>query len=207
MTSVTLYHMAPSRSSTVLWALEEIGAPYDVKVLDVKGGENRRAPYLAINPLGKVPAIEHKGVVVTETTAILTYLADEFPKAGLAPPIGDPLRGPYLRWLAIYAACLEPAVVDRAMKRDPGAIAMSPYGSYDTLIDMVDVQLAKGPWLLGERFTSADVMWGSSIAWMTGWDLLPKRAAFLSYLDRINARPARQRAQEKDKALQGQAMR
>ena len=113
--------------------------------------------------MGKVPAIRHGDALVTEQVAIYLYLADLFPEAGLAPPIGDPLRGPYLRWMVFYAACFEPAVVDRALNREPGALAMSPYGDYDTMLGALTAQLKRGPWLLGERFTAADVLWGTAL--------------------------------------------
>ena len=142
---VTLYHVPQTRSSTTLLLLEELGAPYQVHVLDRKANANHAPAYLAINPLGKVPAIMHRGVVITETVAIMLYLADEFPSEGLAPRIGDPLRGPYLRWMAMYGAAWEPAIVDRAQKRDPGMRAMSPYGEFDPLFKIVTDQLEKSP--------------------------------------------------------------
>jgi glutathione S-transferase len=115
--TITLYHGAPSRSSTVLWFLEELGQPFNLTLLDLKAGEQRKAPYLAVNPMGKVPAIEHNGVVVTETAAILTYLADAYPAAKLAPLVSDPERGTYLRWMFFHGSCFEPAAIDHAMKR------------------------------------------------------------------------------------------
>src|SRR5208337_2478729 len=116
--TITLYHSPNTRSSGILLLLEELGAPYELKLLNLKAGEQRQQPYLAVNPMGKVPAIEHNGAIVTEQVAILIYLADLFPEAGLAPAFDDPLRGPYLRWLVSYAACFEPAVVDRALQRE-----------------------------------------------------------------------------------------
>ncbi len=118
--TITLYHAPNTRSSSTLLLLEELGAPYELKLLNFKAGEQRQPAYLAINPMGKVPAIEHNGAVVTEQVAILIYLADLFPEAGLAPALADPLRGPYLRWLVFYAACFEPAIVDKALNREPG---------------------------------------------------------------------------------------
>src|ERR1700722_8482231 len=114
--TLTLYHAPQARSSAALTLLEELGAPYELHVLNLKAGEQRQKGYLAVNPLGKVPAIRHRGALVTEQVAIFIYLADLFPEAGLAPAPGDALRGPYLRWMVYYAACYEPALVDRAMK-------------------------------------------------------------------------------------------
>src|SRR5580698_3613809 len=135
--TITLFHAPQSRSLGTLTLLEELGAPYELYVLNMKMGEQRQAPYLAINPLGKVPAIRHRGSLVTEQVAIFLYLADLFPGAGLAPKLDDPARGSYLRWMVFYAACYEPGLVDKAMKREPGPLPMSPYGSFDTVIDTV----------------------------------------------------------------------
>lgn len=117
---VILYHAPQSRSSATLTLLEELRAPYELRLVNIKAGEQRRSGYLAINPLGKVPAIQHHGALVTEQVAIYLYLADFFADAALAPAIRDPQRGPYLRWMIYYAACYEPALVDYAMKREPG---------------------------------------------------------------------------------------
>jgi len=110
--------------------------------------------------MGKVPALKHGDALITEQVAIFLYLADLFPEAGLAPPIGDPLRGPYLRWMVFYAACFEPAVVDRSSQKDSAPLPMSPYGDFETMFKTLTGQLAKGPYLLGERFSAADVLWG-----------------------------------------------
>jgi glutathione S-transferase len=196
--TVTFYHGPNTRSSGTLLLFEELGAPYELKLLHMKAGEHRQAPYLAINPMGKVPAIAHNGAIVTEQVAIAIYLADVFPAAGLAPAPEDLLRGPYLRWLAFYAACLEPAVVDRARKMEQGPPSMLPYGDFDTMLRTVTSQLAKGPWLLGERFTAADVVWGSGLGWTTMFKLVPELPEIKAYLERFQARPAFARARAKD---------
>jgi glutathione S-transferase len=198
---ITLFHAPHTRSSGTLLLLEEIGAPYTLRVLDMKAGEQRQAEYLAINPMGKVPAIRHGDALVTEQVAIFLYLADLFPEAGLAPAIGDKLRGPYLRWMVFYAACFEPAVVDRALNREPGALAMSPYGDYDTMLGALTAQLKRGPWLLGERFTAADVLWGTALTWTTRFKMVPELPETMAYLERFNARPAVARAQARDAEL------
>ncbi len=198
---LTFFHSPHSRSGGVLTLLEELGVPYELKLIDMKAGEQRNADYLAINPMGKVPAIRHRGELVTEQVAIYTYLADEFPNAGLAPPIGDPLRGPFLRWMAFYGSSFEPAVVDKAQKRDPAPPAMCPYGDFDTMWKTLTDQLARGPYLLGERFFAVDTLWGSSLFWTTQFKLVPESEVVRSYLERIQARPAVQRAAQKDAAL------
>jgi glutathione S-transferase len=187
---ITLFHAPQTRSTGVLTLLEELGAPYELHILNVKAGEQRQPAYLAINPLGKVPAIQHRGALVTEQVAIFIYLADAFPKAGLAPPIGDPQRGPYLRWLVFYAACYEPGLVDTAMKRDPAPLAMSPYGSFDAVLASVLAQLEKGPYLLGDTISAADILWGLALNWGTLFKLLPESTVISDYVARITQRPA-----------------
>jgi glutathione S-transferase len=117
MADLTLYHIAPSRSSIVLWMLEEISEPYDIHLLRMKRGTNREPAYLAVNPMGKVPALKHGDAVITEVAAVCCYLADAFPEAGLNIPVGDPKRGPYLKWLFFGPGSLEGAVMDRAYPR------------------------------------------------------------------------------------------
>jgi len=197
----TLFHSPNTRSTGALLLLEELRAPYELRVLNMKAGEQRQPAYLAINPMGKVPAVLHNGALITEQVAVYIYLADLFPEARLAPDIGDPMRGPYLRWLAFYGSSFEPAVVDRALKREPGTPAMSPYGDFDTVLNTVVTQLRPGPWLLGERFTAADVLWGTALTWMTGFGLVPLRPEIQSYIDRVNARPAVARVKAKDAEL------
>jgi glutathione S-transferase len=172
--TVTLYHAPNSRSSAALTLLEELRAPYRLHVLNLNAGEQRKPAYLAINPMGKVPAVTHSIALITEQVAIFIYLADLFSSAGLAPQIGDPLRGPYLRWLAFYGACFEPAVGDRALKREPAPQRMSAYGDYDSVLATVVGQLRKGPYMLGERFSAADVLWGTALTWTTGFKLVPE---------------------------------
>ena len=198
---VTLFHSPNTRSTGALTLLEELDADYDLHVLDMKAGEQRQPKYLAINPMGKVPAIKHGDALVAEQGAVFLYLADLFPAAGLAPPIGDPLRGPYLRWLFFYGWSFEPAIVDRAMKREPAAPSTSPYGDYDTMLSTLTGQLAQGPYLLGERFSAADVLWGTALAWTTMFKLVPDLPVIRAYIDRVAARPAVARAKQKDAEL------
>jgi len=198
---ITLYHGSPSRSSTVLWMLEELGEPYELKLLDLKKGEQRQPAYLAVNPMGKVPALIHDGVLITEVGAICTYLADAYPRAGLAPAVDDPLRGPYLRWMFFQGNCLEPALIDRALKREPGQASMMPYGDVDTTVETVARAVAKGPWFLGDRFTALDVYFGSAIRWTLQFGILPARPEFTAYRDRLMQRPAYSRAEAKDGEL------
>ena len=202
MAQLTLYHAAPSRSSVVLWMLEEVGEPYDIKLLNMNAEENRKPAYLAINPMGKVPALQHGDTVITEGAAICTYLADEFPKANLAVPIGTPRRGTYLKWLFFGPGCLEPAVIDRAAPRkEPANRRMLGYGDFDTTMNVLAAAVAKGPWLMGEQFTAADVVIGANLRFGMMFKMIPERPEFTAYAARIAARPAAQRAEAKDKAM------
>ena len=200
-----LYYAPQSRAGGVRILLEELGVPYTLHTINIKAGEQLQPAYLAVNPMGKVPAIRHNGAIVTEQVAIYIYLADAYASAGLAPPIGDKLRGPYLRWLVFYGTCVEPAAVDRAMKREPGGRAMSPYGDFDTVIGTIVAQLRTGPWLLGERYTAADTLWGTALGWMTKFGIIPGGPEIDAYLARFQARPAVQAAQAKEAAEAGSA--
>jgi glutathione S-transferase len=202
MANLTLYHAAPSRSSIVLWMLEEIGEPYELKVLSLKQGQNREPSYLAVNPMGKVPALRHGDMVMTESAAICCCLADTFPRAGLAPAIGDPLRGPYLKWLFFGPSCIEPAIMDRAYKRAAEAPRTAlGYGEYDTVMDVLAKAVSPGPCILGSKFTAADVVIGSGLRWGMAFKLIPERGEFTAYTARLAERPAYKRAEARDKDL------
>lgn len=201
MTELTLYHIAPSRSSIVHWMLEEVGEPYELKVLDGKAAENRKPDYLKINPMGKVPALRHGDVVITEASAICAYLADAFPKAKLAPPIGDKRRGPYLKWLFFGPSCIEPAAIDKMMNRPPAPASALGWGDYDTVMEVVADAVRTGPFLIGEQFTAADVVIGAGLRWGMAVKAIPERKEFGDYIARLEPRPALQRAVAKDNAL------
>ena len=188
--TITLYHAPHTRSSGALILLEELGAPYQLQVLNLKAGEQRQAAYLAVNPMGKVPALRHGEALVTEQVAIFLYLADLFPQAALAPAIGDALRGPYLRWMIYYAACYEPALVDRARQTDPGSLAMSPYGSFDAMLSTLTDRLAASPYLLGDQASAADLLWGLALNWGTMFKLVPESPLIADYIARMTARPS-----------------
>jgi glutathione S-transferase len=202
MPSITLYHAAPSRSSIVLWMLEELGEPYDIKLLKLGAGDNLKPEFLAINPMGKVPTLKHGDTVITESAAICTFLADEYPKAKLNVPVGAPGRGVYLKWLFFGPSCIEPAIIDRASPRKEEARrAMLGYGDFDTVMNVTAKAVEKGPWLMGAQFTAADVIIGSNIRFGMMFKMLPERKEFLDYAARIAARPAMQRSEKKDKEL------
>ena len=202
MAKLTLYHAAPSRSSIIRWMLEEIGEPYEVQLLSLSKGDNRAPDYLAVNPMGKVPALRHGDAVITEAAAICAYLADEFPRVKLNVPIGDPRRGPYLKWLFFGPSCIEPAMMDRAFPRKEEARrAALGYGDFDTVIKVVADAVARGPYILGEQFTAADVVIGSTLRFGMLFKLLPEQPEFTAYTGRLAQRPSLQRAEAKDKEL------
>jgi glutathione S-transferase len=202
MPKLTLYHAAPSRSSIAHWMLEEVGEPFDVHLLSLSRGEQRQPDYLAVNPMGKVPALRHGDVVITEAAAICAYLADAFPARKLNVPIGDPRRGVYLKWLFFGPSCIEPAVTDRAFPRkEAPRPAMLGYGDFDTVMNVVANAVADGPYLMGEQFTAADVIIGATLRWGMKFTLLPERPEFVAYAARLTERPALQRAEAKDKEL------
>jgi glutathione S-transferase len=192
---ITFYHNPVSRGRIVHWMLEEVAAPYEVKLLSFEKGEHKKPDYLAINPMGKIPAIVHRGVVVTECAAICAYLADAFPASRLAPALEEPARGTYYRWLFFGAGCAEPAVVDKIFARPPperkGAIG---YGTYEDAIDTIEKALSPGPFILGNQFSAADVYIASQIAWGIMAKGIDPRPSFEKYVARCTERPAFQRA-------------
>ena len=182
--------------------LEELGEPYDLVLLSLAKEDQRKPEYLAINPMGKVPALKHGDAVVTEVAAICTYLADEFPHARLNIPVGDPRRGPYLKWLFFSPTCIEAAVLDKAAPRkETPRRGMVGYGDFDTVMDVVGKGVAGGPYLMGDQFTAADVVVGSMLRWGMMFNLLPERPEFRAYVDRLEQRPALQRATGLDREL------
>ena len=198
---VTLYHSPRSRSAGAHALLEELGADYELHLLNLEKGEQRQSDFLAMNPMGKVPTIKHGDAIITEQPAVYLYLADLYPEAGLAPALDDPLRGPYLRWMVFYGSCFEPALIDRAMKRDPGRPSQLPYGDFDTMFNTLLKQLSPGPYMLGERFTAVDVLWGMALKWVTAFKMLPELPEIAAYVERVNSRPAMKRAAAKNDEL------
>lgn len=206
MAQFTLYHASPARSSIALWMLEEIGEPFDVKMLDLTKGDQQKPDYLAVNPMGKVPALKHGDAVITESAAICTYLADAFPRAGLNVPVGDPRRGVYLKWLFFAPGVLEPAVTDRAFpRREEPRRSVLGYGDFDTVMNVLCDALTPGPYLMGEQFTAADVVIGANIRWGMGFNLIPQRKELTDYVARFKDRPAVTRAEAKDAELKQQS--
>ena len=200
MTDLILYTNPMSRGRIARWMLEEVGASYEVNVLGYN--DSMKSPdYLAVNPMGKVPAIVHKGHVVTECAAICAYLADAFPAAGLAPATDD--RAEYYRWLFFAAGPVEQAVTNKAAGFTPSdeQRRMFGYGHYDAVVDVLEDALAKTPYITGDRFTAADVYVGAQVMWGMQFGTLPKRDALVAYAARLDGRDAHKQASELDDAL------
>ncbi|WP_439541201.1 glutathione S-transferase family protein [Hyphomicrobium sp.] len=196
---LTLYHNPQSRSTVVHYMLHELGEPFEIVPIDLKAGEHKTPEFLKINPMGKIPVLRDGDTIVTENPAILTYLADKYPSAGLAPAIDAPERGAYLRWLFFYGSCFEPACADMFMKRESPASTVG-WGKPADVLDTLTGGLKPGPWLLGERFSAADVMVGSGVAYMLGFKVIPERPEYLDYVARLEARPAHKAAVAADAA-------
>jgi glutathione S-transferase len=200
MADLTLYTNPMSRGRIARW-MKEGGEPYDTVLLDY--GTTMKAPdYLAINSMGKVPAVKHGDVVVTEGAAICAYLADAFPHRNLAPPLGDPRRGPYFRWLFFSAGPVESAVTAKALGllAPKEKAAMAGYGTFDDVMNALEAAVREGPYICGDQFTAADVYVGSQIGWGLQFGTIEKRPAFEAYTARLREREAARRASQLDDA-------
>lgn len=195
------YHAPWSRSSSVFWLMEELGVPYEMELVDIRGEDGAPESYRAIQPNKKVPAVSHDGVIVTERAAISIYLADAFPETGLAPAIGDPDRAAYLTTLVYCDSVFDPAVCARVH----GLEYVSndyPFGTFDAMLANLEGRLSKQPYAVGDRFTAADIQLATGINYtMNMLRALPERQVFHDYVARVSERPAYQRATEKDASL------
>jgi glutathione S-transferase len=195
------YHAPWSRSSSVLWLLEELETDYELVDIDIRQDGGVPEAYRRIQPSKKVPAIEHDGVVITERAAITIHLADRFPDAGLAPAVDDPMRGPYLTMLVYCDAVFDPALSARVQGWEYDSNHFS-FGLAEDMIDYIDRTLTDRPFAAGDRFTAADTQLASGIGYtMDMMRALPEKPSFRAYLERVKDRPAKLRAEEKDKAL------
>ncbi|NNC72869.1 MAG: glutathione S-transferase family protein [Sphingomonadaceae bacterium] len=200
MADVTFYTNPMSRGQIARWALHEAGAEYDQVLLDF-GTSMKGDDYLAVNPMGKVPAIEHDGKVVTEAAAICGYLADAFPDAGLAPT--DDERADYYRWMFFAAGPVESSVMLNHLGWKPTGEqeATVGYGTYDRVMDVLESAVSRADFICGDRFTMADVYVGSQVDWGINFGTMPKRDAFKAYAARMQERDAYKAAKEIDNAL------
>jgi glutathione S-transferase len=190
---LVLYTNPMSRGRIAHYMLEEIGQPYRIERIDFTKREHKSPEFLKLNPMGKVPTLVHRDVVITEAGAICTYLADAFPEAGLAPDPKEPARGTYLRWMFFSGICLEPALVDRMFSRPVPDASGIAYGTYADTLNALEQAVSPGPFILGDRFSAADVYLGSEIGWGFMTKALEPRQAFREYHERIVQRPAYKR--------------
>jgi glutathione S-transferase len=202
---VVFYSSPLSRGRTVHWMLEEVGAPYRFELVNLDKQQQKSPAFLAVNPMGKVPAIVHRGTTVTETGAILAYLADAFPEAGLAPAVDSPARGTYYRCMFFAGCCVEPALIDRMLARPPvsrpGALS---YGCYEDTMATLERVLTPGPYVLGTRFSAADVYLGSQLGFGMMVKALESRAVFEDYVNRLQQRPGWRRFMDKTEQITAQ---
>ncbi len=199
MADLVFYTNPQSRGQTIRWMLEEVGQPYDTHILGY-GTSMKAEPYLSINPMGKVPAIVHKGRTVTEVAAICCYLADAFPDARLAPPPGE--RADYYRWIFFTSGPVEAAFSDKAAGWEPAPERQATfgYGNYDLAVDTLEKAVSGKSFIAADFFTAADLFIGAMVNFMLSFKLLPERPAFLDYARRMTDRPAYVRAQQLDQA-------
>jgi glutathione S-transferase len=202
---IVLYYNPMSRARIVHFMLEEVGQPYRMELVRFDKGEHKTPAFLAVNPMGKLPALVHRGTAVTEAAAICAYLADAFPAAGLAPALDSPGRGTYYRWMFFGAGCVEPAIMDRMLARPaadrPTALG---YGCYEDTMNALEKAVTPGPFILGDRFSAADVYIGSQIGFGMMTKSLEPRPSFQAYMARITERPAYKRAQEQGEKYMAQ---
>jgi glutathione S-transferase len=193
---LTLYHAPKTRSFSILWLLEELGVPCELKRLDLQKGEQKSSEFLKLNSLGKVPVVTDGDVILRERAAIATYLADKYSIGTLAPRLDDPLRGDYLRWMFFAVGVMEPLFLAKFMNLDVPPTQAS-WGTYDDANAAIDAQLAPGSYLLGSRFTAADVVMGGAVRWGVMWSLIEGKN-LAGYVARLEAREAFKRAMAKD---------
>lgn len=198
--SIVLYHHPYSRAASAIWMLEEVGAPYELRFIDITKGDQKKPEFLALNAMGKLPTLRDGDTVVSESAAIALYLADRYAYGRLAPKVDDPLRAAYYRWAFFAPSVMEPGALAKAsgwVYRDSNA----GWGSYEAMLDTIEKAVAVKQFLLGDMFTMADVIFGGTLRYMLRFKMLESRPAFEAYVERISARPAARRADEvNDKA-------
>ncbi len=194
---IKFYWCPQTRASRILWMLEEMGEPYEIEQVDLRNPETKSAEFLAASPMGKVPALADGSVKIADSSAIALYLADRYPASGLAPAIDDSQRGSYLYWMTFTPGVIEPAMAERFNNWEVNR-GTSGWGDFDLMIEVLEKGLEQGPWLLGERFSAADVLVGSSVYFMKLFGILPENAVIEAYVERCLARPAYARALARD---------
>lgn len=198
--SIALYHHPFTRASTVVWMLEEVGIAYELRWVDAMAGAQKSPEMLKLNPMGKLPVLVDGEAVVTESAAVALYLGDRYAAGRLAPALDDPARGLYLRSAFFSPSVVEPAAAARASGGNFNAGAVG-WGTYETMLDATETLIGAGPWLLGERFTMADTILGGTLRFLLTFGMVEPRPAFKSYVERLDARPAYQRAAARNAAV------
>lgn len=196
---IVLHHHPFSRASNVVWMLEEIGIDYELRYVDLAAGAHKRPEILALNPMGKVPILEDGDVVVTESAAIGLYLADRYAPGRLAPALDDPARGPYLRWSLFAPSVIEPGAAGRSAGWEYQESRVG-WGNHDAMLTTMESAI-RGPFLLGDMFSMADVIFGGTLRFMLQFNMVEARPAFTAYAERLAARPALQRADARNAAV------
>lgn len=194
---IKLFWCPQTRASRILWLLEEMGEPFEIELADVRKPETKSAEFLSASPMGKVPAIADGLVKIADSSAIALYLADRYPASGLAPAIDDPRRGAYLYWMTFTPGAIEPAMAEKFNQWEVNR-GSSGWGDYDLMMEVLEKGLERGPWLLGDQFSAADVLVGSSVNFMKMFGILPENPVLGGYLERCLGRPGYARALAKD---------
>ena len=198
--ALTLYHHPFSRAAGHVWTLEEVGVPYELAFVDFAKGEHKTPAHLALNPMGKIPVLVDGETVVTEGAAIALYLADRYAAGRLAPALDDPRRGTYLRWALFAPSVIEPGAIAKlnGWAAKPSQVG---WGEFDAVLAAIDRALAPGPYLLGDTFSMADVVFGGTLGFMRRFNMLAASPAVVAYTDRLAERPAYQRAEARNAAI------
>ena len=197
---LVLHYHPFSRAANVVWMLEEVGHPYELRYVDLMAGEQRTTEFRRVNPMGKIPALIDDDLIVTESAAIALYLGDRYAYGRLAPRVDEPARGTYLRWSLFAPSVIEPGAYARGAKWEYRS-SQAGWGDYENMLDAIEHALARGPWLLGQEFSMADVIFGGTVRYMLQFKMLDARPAFVSYVERISARSAARAAQAKNDAI------
>ena len=197
---ITVHYHPFSRAANVLWMLEEVGIEYELRFVDLSAGEHKRPEVLALNPMGKLPILEDDGVVVTESAAIGLYLADRYAAGRLAPALDDPARGTYFRWSLFAPSVIEPGAAGKSSGWSYKESQVG-WGNYDSMLTAMETAVRGPGFLLGESFSMADVIFGGTLRFMLQFKMVDSRPSFLSYVERLNARPALQRADARNTAI------
>lgn len=198
--SIVLYHHPFSRAATVLWMLEEVGVEHELRFVDIMAGEQKKPELVALNPMGKLPILVDGDVVVTESAAIGLYLADRYAAGRLAPALDDPARGTYLRWSCFAPAVIEPGLMAKMAGWDYKE-GQAGWGNHEAMLRAIESAVGEREFLLGAQFSMADIIFGGTLRYMLTFKMLEPRPVFVAYADRLSARPALQRADERNAAI------